>query len=232
MTNEITGKLTGMASDELPAHVIAHLPAAEEAASKNLEAVRQKNERAIQSLHVQIQDASSAKFSGTKRVQRIRFLTSEMTKLFTPRTACASGCSHCCNIDVAVSSQEATIISKAIKRPLAVPSKTYELSETAGTLRHVGVPCTFLVEGRCSIYEHRPTMCRALVNMDDTALLCELQPGAMVPVPYLNMTQIHLAIGHATRNDRFADIRDWFPQGLRTGHAAVDPQTIERTNDS
>ena len=217
MSSEITGTLTAMATQDLPPHLKAHLPSAEEAAFQNLEAVKKLHARELLSLNSQIQDASSAKFSGSHRVQRIRFLASEMTKLFTPQTACSSGCSHCCNIDVATSFQEANIIAKAIKRPLAQPSRTYDLSETNGALRHAGKPCTFLVEGRCSIYEHRPTMCRALVNMDNTATLCELQDSVMVPVPYLNMTQIHATLGHATRNDRFADIREWFPQGLGTG---------------
>src|SRR3990167_2374390 len=30
-----------------------------------------------------------------------------------------------------------------------------------------GVPCSFLKEGRCSIYRHRPLACRLQINMDD-----------------------------------------------------------------
>ncbi|WP_083293393.1 YkgJ family cysteine cluster protein [Hydrogenophaga sp. PML113] len=71
-------------------------------------------------------------------------------------------------------------------------------------------PCVFLTGGRCSIYAHRPLACRTLVNMDDTSVLCELEPGVAVPVPYGNAIAIQGRFALVTQREVFADIRDWF----------------------
>lgn len=108
-------------------------------------------------------------------------------------TPCQAGCSHCCNIGTLVAEPEAIAIGKAIGRtPANVPAErvTRALASMQGddgmkqaeAVRELvnsefyGVPCTFLVEGRCSIYQHRPMSCRYLVNFDTDALLCRLVP--------------------------------------------------------
>ncbi len=53
-----------------------------------------------------------------------------------------------------------------------------------------GTSCPFLRDSACSIYAHRPTVCRTLLNLDDDALLCELVDGVEVLVPYADARQI------------------------------------------
>lgn len=140
-------------------------------------------------------------------------------------SACARGCSHCCNIGVLVSRTEAVEIGKAIgQRPAAVAEgHTIRGEDLAGDAavgvkeaavdRHMGTPCVFLDEGKCSIYRHRPLACRHLVNLDDDDLLCRLVPGESISVPYLDARQQQMVYVIAMgANAPLADIRDWFPK--------------------
>ena len=80
--------------------------------------------------------------------------------------------------------------------------------------RWEGVPCSFLKEGRCSIYASRPLACRLQLNMDDDDLLCQLIEGESIRVPYLNLTTHHVAAVVALgMGQPIADIREWFPRG-------------------
>lgn len=72
--------------------------------------------------------------------------------------------------------------------------------------------CTFLVDGSCSIYEHRPLACRNQINLDRDALMCELVEGSAPQVPYADMTPHKAAyIQLFGFGQRYADIREWFP---------------------
>jgi len=76
---------------------------------------------------------------------------------------------------------------------------------------YFGVPCTFLVESKCSIYEHRPLACRQQFNFDDDNLVCQLVPGEGIAVPYLNVQSEQVAYAVAMgMHANMADIRDWF----------------------
>ena len=146
--------------------------------------------------------------------------------------ACGAGCSHCCHISVLVAEPEAKEIGKALGRKPSdvlpgrsftgadVASRDDGHKERATAIRDAvgaevfGVPCTFLVDAKCSIYEHRPLACRHLFNVDVDSLLCQLVPGVAIEVPYLGMQGEQVAYVSAMgANARLADIRDWFPAG-------------------
>lgn len=153
------------------------------------------------------------------RAQKIMWLRKAADRISAaaaPVIACKDGCSHCCHIPVSLTKPEALEIAKAIRVDIA---PVVQISDQPTGYDN---PCTFLVQGSCSIYEHRPIICRTHMNLDQDALLCELIPGASVPVPYLNLRPIqiaaHLLSDHASDKIKHADIRDWFPNG-RNGHA-------------
>jgi Fe-S-cluster containining protein len=105
-------------------------------------------------------------------------------------------------------------MAKAIGRKLVEPDEKLDIEAISQRQQFTGVPCTFLVAGKCSIYADRPLVCRTLVNMDSVSLLCELVPGASVPVPYLNSTEFQGYFAYLTRTEQYADIREWFPAEL------------------
>ena len=66
--------------------------------------------------------------------------------------------------------------------------------------------------GRCSVYTHRPLVCRLLINLDEDDLLCQLVESGEAPVvPYLNMghheSRAAILLG---AYQSFDDIREWF----------------------
>lgn len=51
--------------------------------------------------------------------------------------------------------------------------------------------------------------------MDRDDLLCQLLPDMLVPVPYADMRQLQQAYVMLEPNTRLADVREFFPNGLK-----------------
>lgn len=122
--------------------------------------------------------------------------------------ACRRGCAHCCHVAVAVSKPEAQMIGAALGRTPKSPPQTDLTNFEYG----YDNPCTFLREGQCAIYEHRPLACRTYVSLDADALLCELIKGESIPVPNLDMTTFQWAYVQICEGAKMADIRQYFPR--------------------
>jgi hypothetical protein len=127
--------------------------------------------------------------------------------------ACRRGCTHCCHIAVGVVGVEADLIGQRIGRaPVPVPGRTDFENFDYGYHN----PCTFLKEGECSIYEHRPLACRVYYSLDIDDLMCVLTPPESAQVPSLNTFTIQeallLASGGPGPNNQLADIREFFPK--------------------
>jgi Fe-S-cluster containining protein len=120
---------------------------------------------------------------------------------------CKKGCDHCCKLSVFLSVAEAKIIAREIGREFKMP-KTFR-SETA--MEFTGVPCPFLKNHECSIYEHRPFACRVHYSMADSAAPCHLDQ--IRTVPYMNPSTYYDAYFKAFGREsltQLADIRDFF----------------------
>ena len=162
--------------------------------------------------------------SGTKakKIMWLRRAADAVATQAMPRAACRQGCAHCCHIAVGVTRAEALQIAaetgcyvngEAGKPPPQAPGDAKDAKDSnAATWQ--GVPCSFLKEGRCSIYRNRPLACRLQLNMDDDDLLCQLVEGESIRVPYLNVMAHHVAaIAALGMGQPIADIREWFPRG-------------------
>jgi uncharacterized protein len=144
----------------------------------------------------------------------------EAMREITPATACRSGCSHCCHVEVIVPKAEAELIAARTGRKIASPDvqRGGEPSKRYGPPVPWGYdhPCTFLRNGRCSIYAHRPLACRTQFNFDDDALLCmhTCSPEENNPVPYWGGSRFSaVALVEICGLDaQAADIREWFPK--------------------
>jgi putative zinc- or iron-chelating protein len=99
-----------------------------------------------------------------------------------PPPACRAGCAHCCHQTVGVTAPEVF----AIHAHLRATRTPDELDAVAGRIRAADdrtrgmasldrvspdLPCPFLVDERCSIYEARPLACRGTNSLDASA--CE-----------------------------------------------------------
>lgn len=132
-------------------------------------------------------------------------------RAIAPYAACKARCSHCCHIPVAMAPTEARLIGSKTGRRAASPSLSLKADE--GIAMGYGNPCPFLKDDACSIYEHRPLMCRVHWNMDDDALLCELHPeiDVGIPVPYMDVTSFRKLYIFIC-GPLMADIRRFFPE--------------------
>lgn len=158
----------------------------------------------------------SARWSIDRKFDAMYELADEICAASKPHSACEKlGCSHCCHIACEISDIEADRIGKQIKRkPVPQPQLTPLLLEAARARRDTfRSPCTFLKDGRCSIYRHRPIACRIMHNVG-TGLGCDLSiPSSASNVPSFDfrplttaMAMICIRSGHT-----FGDIRDYFP---------------------
>lgn len=110
--------------------------------------------------------------------------------------ACDVGCSFCCHFDVGVSEFEMHVIAAYISDHFSSKQK-YELakrnkqvldtiSKSTDLRVNLRLPCSFLVDNKCSIYEARPFACRGYASPDDleckSAFESEVPSEAVIPI--------------------------------------------------
>lgn len=142
-------------------------------------------------------------------LNRIKKAAAKISEVVTPMSACKSGCSFCCHISVGICESEAKAISKATGRKIAdvLPDPSLILRE-----KWHNTPCPFLKLGKCSIYEDRPISCRLNFNMADTPEQCDTRiPSSESYVMFLNLKPLEQGFLGAFLNEKWADIRDFFP---------------------
>jgi Fe-S-cluster containining protein len=175
---------------------------------------RLNNEVDLAQLGKEFQHAINLNIPKRAKMERFLEVADKLSKAVRPYAACKSGCSYCCSIAATITETEALIISRAsgIKPKKRVGGINEELTRE----KWFGVPCTFLKNGRCSIYNARPLACRLHANLANTSFFCdtEVPPGESL-VPQMNLDQINQAFAIEFVGDAWADIRDFFPPGAK-----------------
>lgn len=200
----LEGGATMQSSPELPQRVNERLASAGEIADMRSAMVDRAALRQVNQLLAQARNAGTR----AKRILWLKRAADTFAAAVAPHAACRKGCSHCCHISLKFTEAEAIEIGKAIGVPPAsdAPDRPGRAVENE--------PCPFLRDEACSIYENRPIVCRTHFNMDADDLLCQLVPGAAVPVPYMDNRAVLLgALMVGGAQPRIADVRDWFPRG-------------------
>jgi hypothetical protein len=188
----------------------------------------QRNEGRLRTQLAQLARAPAIR----QKIYWLRELAATFGDAVAPQAACTSGCAACCYQPVAVTRQEAEVIANETGARLQEPARW----STEADMQHVGQPCSFLQESRCTIYRSRPLACRLMFNMDADALLCQMVPGALSHVPYADYSnqkelyvRAHLGrvrseqeLQAALGKLEMADLREFFPQGLLTKAPAAD----------
>lgn len=146
--------------------------------------------------------------SGRRMVQII----DQVAEKVAPTATCRRGCSHCCRQSVIVTEWEAQRIGRAIGRDPAPVSGSTRTIDTAAA-DFAGVPCTFLRDGECTVYDVRPLCCRTHFSLG-AAELCDTQKFPGGEVPYFNLSSFVMAYGmlFMQSGSGLADIRDFFPE--------------------
>lgn len=140
------------------------------------------------------------------RLEKLYNFMDELYSFVARYTACTRGCSHCCHIEIEISAIEAEHIEKSLgikRNPNLVKSS------------HFGTPCPFLKNGSCSIYRHRPFVCRRHVALFDNPKWCEIGVCNSYSFPQLRFTEVdkcHKLITCDNGRQQWYDIRQLFTQ--------------------
>ena len=154
----------------------------------------------------------------TVKSARLYGLADEMKAMLDPFVVCGSGCSHCCHMPTMIYQHEADAMAAAANRKarrLKFRLMPWAL-HAAGA--YTGQPCPFLLEGRCSIYDHRPLICRLHNSLNDDPQDCLIVNGAssktirsidpdFVEMPYLR------AVMSWRPTEPWGVIQEFFPSG-------------------
>jgi Fe-S-cluster containining protein len=89
-----------------------------------------------------------------------------------PKIGCGAGCAHCCYQNVEATIPEAILVAAHLADP-SDPRRDAVLTAAAARRRmsdkqrrRAGRACPLLIDNRCSVYEDRPLMCRAMLAVD------------------------------------------------------------------
>lgn len=179
----------------------------------NDQAVTQTAQRIVSTTPlVQLIDAA------TRTLDRNGILTiaDQISGSIAPLTPCKNGCSHCCYMGVLITDFEAEKISEFTNlQSVKQSSDLSNLVDNFSPETYATVPCTFLVEGKCSIYPVRPLACRLHHNLaqDESNCKISLPLDNMEATPSINLNEINFWFANLAlrKGEAFADIRDYFP---------------------
>jgi Fe-S-cluster containining protein len=128
---------------------------------------------------------------------------------------CGSGCSFCCHQMVLCTPFEIFDIA----RQLLATRSTIEIADIKGRLavraqlpldeqsrRGADKPCVLLEDHRCSVYEHRPSLCRTMLSTSraacEASLASDEQTVPFIPEPVVISFLMQLGIDYALIEQR------------------------------
>lgn len=104
---------------------------------------------------------------GTAGRARIRQIATEVNEAIAPVAACRRGCNHCCHQGLMVFEHEAMALAEASGRQMVRQSWRPQQQVDIDLDSVSGTPCPFLIDGSCSVYEHRPLFCRLRHSLNE-----------------------------------------------------------------
>jgi uncharacterized protein len=98
---------------------------------------------------------------------------------FTP---CKKGCTACCHYPISITELEILFIEKS--------TGVRRLKEKQEIAQYHGFLCPFLKNNACSIYNHRPFVCRRHVSLTKTAYWCDPSRSNTGTFPLLAFSEV------------------------------------------
>jgi Fe-S-cluster containining protein len=134
---------------------------------------------------------------------------------------CRRGCAHCCRIRVDVTADEADLLAELVRAGRAHPDRArldlqrdWSTPEAFHGRPRAEADCVFLGEdGACTVYEDRPSACRALLVASDPVFCREADQATRV-LAIIN-PHLELVVSAARTLDAAGGNRlDWMAAGL------------------
>jgi Fe-S-cluster containining protein len=157
-----------------------------------------------------------------------------------PKLGCKDGCAYCCYQNVEVTIPEAILVAAHLV-DAANPQRA-KIIETARAMKgtsdaarlRAGTACPLLVDGKCSVYDDRPLMCRSVFAADSAqcrrAHLASIQ-GREAPIEFFALAQYFVLGDQAALRGILKDMRLQYDLVELTQAVAAfleDPGLIER----
>jgi len=167
-------------------------------------------------LDEELEAISCAGLSRKATHERFRDVAVRMQAAIAPNSACKGrGCSACCYISVVISDVEADALGSNLG---VLPRKKVAQERREDVVdAWFGVPCTFLRNGECSIYENRPIACVLNHSLGPDPSMCST---SIAPedscVPRMNLIGFWVQYIAAMKHKGWSDIRRFFPQEVVT----------------
>jgi len=144
------------------------------------------------------------------KLGKLYSLVNEYAAMRQPYIACKQGCDSCCHMKVELTNVEAERIAKAT----GILAQPLRVSTSNSDEKFAGIPCPFLKDHKCSIYDDRPLTCRGHASFDFDSYWCATERMLAVKLPMVSLGEA-LAVNHliaqTTANPVIADIREFFP---------------------
>jgi Fe-S-cluster containining protein len=157
-----------------------------------------------------------------------------------PKLGCKDGCAYCCYQSVEVTIPEAILVAARLVD--AADPRRAKVLETARKFRtksdtarlRSGTACPLLLDGKCSVYDDRPLMCRSVFAAESEqcrrAHLAATQ-GREVPIEFFGLAQYYLLGDQAGLRGILKDMRLQYDLVELTQAVAAfieDPGLIDR----
>lgn len=106
----------------------------------------------------------------------------EIYKAVSVLTPCKKWCTSCCHIPVSISEVEIEVIERG--------TGTRRNKNISHPSNYHGRPCPFLLNNACSIYTHRPFVCRRHVVLTKTSHWCNPNLANTAKFPLLKFSEV------------------------------------------
>lgn len=152
--------------------------------------------------------------------------------------ACRKGCAYCCHSFVGIIAPEAFRLADAVRRHSGKAPSVRVAQERCKPLLGLGpserigrkLPCPFLIDNACSVYAHRPMVCRQTTSLSLEACIDEFEDRnrqAQIPISPLHIAYVgsaHVAMLGALRAVNLPSSRYELSAALNLALAAPDAE--------
>lgn len=148
---------------------------------------------------------------------RVIQIATEASEALAAVAACHEGCSHCCRQGLMLFEHEAVLLAEVSGRKMVRQPWRRRQEVDVDIDSSIGKPCPFLVDHRCSVYEHRPLPCRLRHSLSDEPNDCSLDGPTRGEFPALSLESAFIdpyaELSAATSGvEPLASIHRYFPE--------------------
>ncbi len=172
----------------------------------------------IQAIEILTHNIIHMNASPARKLIKLTKLANKLNEALRPHYTCRKGCCSCCSMNTLIYRYEAVRLAEVTNRKMIeLPFRSYHKVLSAGKLVY-GKQCVFVVDGLCSVYEHRPMVCRLHHSFNASSKDCtvtgdisEVFHLAMFDPDYIE-TPYHHIVRTSMPKEPWGGIREFFPE--------------------